>query len=210
LVWAAVAVTIFSGWFVVTRFSVTRELGIWDITAFRFGVGALLLAPVLLRRRTSLSRGACAEGLVFATLWSVPFVLRVALGLSLTSAARAASIAPTLMLLFAGLFTWAFLRERQGRQRWLGYAAIFVGLSLLVSAGAAVHGPPSLAGLGALVAAAAKWAICTLLFNKSGLTLIESAAFICFWSAVLFLPIYVLSSALAASATLRPPRSSCR
>ena len=39
LVWAAVAVTIFFGWFVVTRFSVTRELGIWDITALRFRLG---------------------------------------------------------------------------------------------------------------------------------------------------------------------------
>ncbi len=191
LVWAAVAVTIFSGWFVVTRFSVTRELGIWDITALRFGIGALLLAPVLLRRRTSLSKGAWAEGLVFATLWGVPFVLLVALGLSLTSVAQAASIAPTLMPLFAGLFAWAFLRERQGRQRWLGYTGIFVGLSLLVSAGAAVHGPPNLAGLSALVAAAAMWAIYTLLFRKSGLTPIESAALICFWSAVLFLPVYV-------------------
>lgn len=35
LVWTAVAVTIFSGWFVVTHFSMTRELGIWDITALR-------------------------------------------------------------------------------------------------------------------------------------------------------------------------------
>ena len=58
LVWAADAVTIFFGWFVVTR-----ELGIWDITVLRFGIGALLLAPVLLRRRTSLSKGAWAEGL---------------------------------------------------------------------------------------------------------------------------------------------------
>lgn len=115
---------------------------------------------------------------MFATLWGVPFVLLVALGLSLASAAQAASIAPTLMPLFAGLFAWAFLLERQGRQRWLGYTGIFVGLSLLVSAGAAVHGPPNLAGLGALVAAAAMWAIYTLLFRKSSLAPIESAALI--------------------------------
>ena len=83
LVWTAVAVTIFSGWFMVTHFSMTRELGIWDITALRFGIGALLLAPVLRRRRKSLSKVAWAEGLVFATLWGVPFVLLVALGLAL-------------------------------------------------------------------------------------------------------------------------------
>ncbi|AMJ59630.1 DMT family transporter [Bosea sp. PAMC 26642] len=192
LIWAAVAVSIFSGWFVITRFSVTRELRIWDITALRFGIGAVLLAPVLIRRRATLSRAAWGEGLVFAMLWGMPFVLLVALGLSLTSAAQAASIAPTLMPLFAGIFAWAFLGERQGRQRWAGYAAIFAGLALLVLAGTASHGPPSPAALGALAAAAAMWAVYTLLFRRSGLSPIESAALICFWSAVLFLPAYAL------------------
>lgn len=192
IAWAALTVSIFSGWFVITRFSVTRELRIWDITALRFGIGAVLLAPVLIRRRNTLSRRAWVEGLVFALLWGMPFVLLVALGLRLTSAAQAASIAPTLMPLFAGIFAWAFLGERPSGKRWAGYAAIFAGLCLLVLSGAAAHGPPSLVGLGALAAAAAMWAIYTLLFRRSGLTPIESAALICFWSAAVFLPIYGL------------------
>lgn len=190
IAWAALTVSIFSGWFVITRFSVTRELRIWDITALRFGIGALLLAPVLVLNRARLPRTAWRMGFVFAVLWGVPFVLLVALGLSLTSAAQAASIAPTLMPLFAGLFAWTFLGEAQGRWRWSGYGAILAGLSLLLLAGAAASGPPSAAGIGALAAAAAMWAIYTLLFRRSGLAPIESAALICFWSAVLFLPIY--------------------
>jgi drug/metabolite transporter (DMT)-like permease len=193
LVWAALTVSIFSGWFVITRFSVTRELRIWDITALRFGIGALLLAPVIVRNRARLPRAAWGMGLVFALLWGVPFVLLVALGLSLTSAGQAASIAPTVMPLFAGLFAWAFLGETQGWKRWSGYAAILVGLSLLLLAGAAASGPPSAAGIGALAAAAAMWAIYTLLFRRSRLAPIESAALICFWSALLFLPIYGFS-----------------
>ena len=177
LVWAALTVSIFSGWFVITRFSVTRELRIWDITALRFGIGALLLAPVLVRNRARLQLAAWGMGFVFAVLWGVPFVLLVALGLSLTSAAQAASIAPTLMPLFAGLFPWAFLRESQGWRRWNGYAAVLAGLSLFLLAG---------------TAAAAMWAVYTLLFRRSGLAPIESAALICFWSAVLFLPVYGL------------------
>ena len=46
--WATLSVLIFSGWFVITRFSVTRELGIWEIMALRFGGGALVLAPIIL------------------------------------------------------------------------------------------------------------------------------------------------------------------
>lgn len=192
VLWAALEVLIFPVWFVITRFSVTRELRIWDITALRFGIGAVPQAPLLVQRHAILTRCAWGKGLVFAVLWSAPFVLLVALGLSLTSAAQVASIAPTLMPLFAGIFAWAFLGERQGGQRWAGYAAILAGWSLLMLTGAAAHGPPSLSGLAALAAAAAMWAVYALLFRRSGLTSIEAAALICFWSAALFLPIYLL------------------
>jgi hypothetical protein len=50
----------------VTRFSVTRELQVWDIAALRFGVGALLLALAVLRRGSRLPAVAWREDLVFA------------------------------------------------------------------------------------------------------------------------------------------------
>lgn len=190
--WAALTVMIFSGWFVVTRFGVTRELRIWDIAALRFGIGALVLAPAVVRRGSRLPVAAWGEGLIFAVLWGVPFVLLVALGLKLTSAAQAASVAPTLMPVFAGVFAWGFLRERQGSLRWLGYAAIVTGLVCLVGAGAAAHGAPNTWGIAALAVAAVMWAAYTLLFRRSGLTPIQSAALICIWSTALFLPVYLL------------------
>jgi len=190
-VWAALAVTIFSGWLVATRFAVTRELRVWDIAALRFGIGAVLLAPAVLRRGSRLSAAAWREGLVFALFWGVPFVLLVSFGLALTSAAQAAAFAPTLMPLFAGVFAWAFLRERQGRMRWLGYAAILTGLVCLVIAGIAADGPPNPVGLAALATAAAAWAVYTLLFRRSELQPIQAAALICIWSAVLFIPVYM-------------------
>jgi drug/metabolite transporter (DMT)-like permease len=75
----------------LTRFSVTPELQILDITVLRFGVGALLLPLAVLRRGSRLPAAALREGPVFAVLWGVPFVLLVALGLKLTSAAEAAA-----------------------------------------------------------------------------------------------------------------------
>ena len=193
---AVLSVVIFAGWFVVTRFSVTRELTIWDITALRFGIGALLLGPGLLRRGARLPPGAWRLGLLFALLWGPPFVLLVALGLRLTSAAEAASIAPTMMPVFAAVFAWAALGERQGLRRWLGYAAIVAGLAGLAAAGPALPAGGSTiaapAGIGALALASALWAVYTLLFRRSGLTPLQAAALICVWSAMLFLPPYLL------------------
>ena len=190
-IFAGLAVAIFSGWFVVTRFGVTHELRIWDITALRFGIGALILSPALFYGNRPLPSGAWREGLLFAVLWGAPFVLLVALGLQLTSAGHAASITPTLMPVFAGLLGWLVLRERPGRVRLAGYGAIFAGLLGLVAAGTGSGAALDLGGIAALILAAATWAIYTLRFRRSGVTPLQSAALICVWSAVLFLPPYL-------------------
>ena len=141
-IWATFSLVIFSGWFVITRFSVTHKLRTWDILALRFGVGALVLAPTILRREGRLPATAWWEGLLFCLLWWLPFVLLVAVGLQLMSAAEASSIAPAAMPVFAGIMGWVVLGERQGKARWLGYGAIVVGLISLVEAGAASDGAP--------------------------------------------------------------------
>jgi drug/metabolite transporter (DMT)-like permease len=186
--WAGLAVSIFAGWFVVTRFSVTRTLNVWDLTALRYGIGAILLAPVLLRR---LPPRAWRSGFVFAALWGAPFAILVAFGVQMTSAGRAASVTPTLMPVFAGLLGWLLLRERPGRIRLAGYGAIAAGLCGLVLTAGGAQGAPSLLGLGLLVLAAVMWASYTLILRRSGLTPIQSAALICFWSAVIFVPTYI-------------------
>lgn len=185
--WATLTVSIFAGWFVVTRFSVTRILNVWDLTALRYGIGAILLAPVLLR---DLPPRAWRNGFVFAALWGAPFAALVALGVQMTSAGRAASVTPTLMPVFAGLLGWVLLRQPPGMIRLIGYAAIAAGLCGLVLTAAGGQGSPSLLGLALLALAAAMWAGYTLLLRGSGLNPMQSAALICFWSAIIFVPAY--------------------
>ena len=126
--------------------------------------------------------------------------------LKLTSAAEAASIAPTLMPVFAGVFGWAFLRAAR-----MGALARLLCHRLrpvsLVIAGTAGHmEPPSVVGLGALATAAALWAVYTLLFRRSGLTpssLPRSSAS----GPPSFSCRSISSSASAVSVTRRPARS---
>lgn len=128
---------------------------------------------------------------MYSCLWGVPFVLAVGYGLQLTSAGRAAAITPTLMPVFAGVLAWIFLKEAPGKVRWCGYLAILIGLVWMVVGGASAHGDANPVGLMALVAAAAMWALYTVLFRRSALSPVQAAALICFWSAVLFLPVYI-------------------
>lgn len=192
--WAAVTVTIFAGWFVVTRFGVTHHtLRVWDVIALRFGGGAILLLPALLRPGRRLPPRLWLEGLLYAILWGAPFVLFVTLGLQLTSAAQASSVTPALMPVFAGLMGWLVFGEAPGGLRLAGYAAIAAGLAALVAGHAMAEGHFSPGGILALVIAAAMWAVYTLRFRRSRLPAIQAAALICVWSAILYLPVYLLA-----------------
>lgn len=192
--WAAVTVTIFAGWFVVTRFGVTHHtLRVWDVIALRFGGGAILLLPALLRPGRRLPPRLWLEGLLYAILWGAPFVLFVTLGLQLTSAAQASSVTPALMPVFAGLMGWLVFGEAPGGLRLIGYAAIAAGLAALVTGHAMAEGHFSPGGILALVIAAAMWAVYTLRFRRSRMPAIQAAALICVWSAVLYLPVYLLA-----------------
>lgn len=189
LAWAAVGLLVFSGWFAVTRLVVTGDLRVWDVVALRFGGGAIVLAPALLWQGRRLSHAAWGEGLLLSLLWGAPFVLLVAAGLRLTSAADASSVTPGLMPVFAGGLAWALSGERPAPRRLAGYGVIVLGVTGLIAAGA--EGTAGPAGLACLVLAAAGWALYTLRLGRSGLDPLQAAAMVCLWSAALFLPPYV-------------------
>jgi len=189
LAFAAVSVLIFSGWFVVTRFTVTHQLRVWDVTALRFGAGAVLLAPMLFKQR--LPAAAWLEGLLYSALWGAPFVLLVATGLRLTTAAQAASIVPALMPVMAGLISWSVTKRRPAGATIWSYLAILTGLAALVLSQPATGRPVDPVGYGALVLAAMTWAAYSVCFRSSRLSALQAAALICFWSAVIFIPLYV-------------------
>lgn len=188
--WAGVAVAILSGWFVVTRLGLRHDLGIWDVIALRFGEGAILLTPTLVIGPLRLRMTAWFEGFILALLWGAPFLLFLVAGLQMTSTTLTASVTPTLMPVFAGLIAWLFLGEAPRGQQILGYALISAGLIALVVSHISLEGSIDPRGVLALVIAALMWALYTVRLRRSVLTPLQAAALICFWSAVLYLPIY--------------------
>ena len=191
--WAALSLTILSGWFVVTRLGFRHEVGVWDVIALRFGEGAVLLTPSLVVGRFRLPLRAWIRGIPLAILWGAPFIFLVGTGLRLTSATLASSIAPALMPVLAGAMGWLAFGERPRPLQISGYVLIVAGLIALVVVYASVTGPPDTLGLVYLVVAAAMWAAYTLRLRGSGLSPLQATALICFWSAVVFVPVYAAS-----------------
>ena len=191
--WAALSVAIFSGWFVVTRLGFRHELRVWDIVALRFGEGAVLLTPCLVVGKSRLPLRAWIRGVPLTIFWGAPFIFLVGTGLRLTSATLASSIAPALMPVFAGTMAWLAFGERPRPLQISGYVLIAAGLVALVAAYASLTGRPDTLGLVCLVVAAAMWAAYSLRLRGSGLSPLQATALICFWSAIVFVPVYAAS-----------------
>ena len=191
---AFAALTIWAGWFAVTRLSLTRELGAYDIAALRLGVGALVLLPAFLRSARGLPRAAWREGAILSACWGAPFVLLLSWGIGRSSAAHAAAVTPSTMPVFAGVIGWAVLGDRPGRRRWLGYAVICAGVAALPAMGHPAERPwDAWATNAALLSAAGLWAVYTLRVRRAGLTPLQAAALVCLYSSAVYLPIYALS-----------------
>ena len=206
VMWGIVAVVVLSGWFVVTRVGLRQDLRVWDVMALRLGEGALFLTPVLLVGPLRLRVQAWPGGIILALLWGAPFILLVALGLQATSATMTSTVMPALMPVFAGLVAWAFFGERPSRRHLSGHGMIAAGLLALVCVYVQAEGRLDIGGAGALVAAAFLWAVYTLRLPRAGVTSLQAAALICFWSAIVYLPLYLgLSLSNLASASAGEP-----
>jgi drug/metabolite transporter (DMT)-like permease len=190
VVWGSLSLAILSGWFVVTRLVLRHDLRVWDITALRFGEGAVLLTPALIVGPLRLRLWVWSRGIVLAALWGAPFILLVGMGLQATSATLTSSVTPALMPVFVGIVAWTFLGERPRRRQLFGFGLIAAGLLALVYGYIRTQGRLDISGAAALVMAAVMWALYTLRLRRTGLTSLQAAALICFWSAILYLPLY--------------------
>lgn len=193
VLWSGVSLAVFSGWFVVTRLGFQQNLDLWDVVALRFGGGACFLLPFLLRGPSRLAMSDWPQGIILSFLWGVPFVILVAFGLRVTSATMTSAITPALMPVFAGAFTWVGLGEACSARQLTGFALIIVGLVALSTGFWFEHARLDVFGLLALIGAAAMWALYSLTFKRSTLTAMQAAGLVCVWSAVLYIPIYLLS-----------------
>ena len=101
------------------------------------------------------------------------------------------TVTPALMPVFAGFVAWTFFGERPSRRQLSGYGMIAAGLLALVCVYVQAEGRLDIGGAAALVTAAVLWAVYTLRLPRAGVTSLQAAALICFWSAILYLPLYV-------------------
>lgn len=178
----ALAVLIWAGWIVATRFAVTEAVHPVVLANFRYGLPALVLAPVWLRR------GPVPAGVnpwiivAMALGWGPPFVFWVAAGLETVPAALMAPLVPGLMPLAVALLGWAVFATPLGPGARLGLVLIGASVALITGGWLVAGDAAALSGLPFLLMGTLGWAVYSLLFPRSRLSPIEATAYVSLYS----------------------------
>jgi drug/metabolite transporter (DMT)-like permease len=197
---ALLAMLIYAGQFVLSRWSMRRTLSLWDLAALRFTVAGLLSLPIVIHQRPA---GAVAWGriAVLSVAAGAPYTLIMYTGLTLAPASHAAVIITGGMPVVATLLTWLWLGERPRPSKALGLALIVIGLTLvgwpqLVAGGSAWRGDAL------FTVAAVLWALFTVGARRWRIDPLPATA--AMW--VLALPYIPIYAAVAGARVLNAPR----
>lgn len=177
----AIAVLIWSTWFLATRHSAATPLGSIDIGLIRFGIPALVLSPVWLK--TGLLPKALPRHLlaIMVAGSGAIFFLLTTLALHSTPAASSGILLGGSMPLATALIGIVLFRERPDATRVAGLAAIVAGVLILFLRSLADASLPWTSFV-LLPAGAVLWASYTHAFRRSGLTAMQASALIAVWS----------------------------
>jgi drug/metabolite transporter (DMT)-like permease len=186
------ATAVWGSWIVITRFGVTGALTPYDTAFLRFTLPAAILLPILLREGLALRRvGWIKTALMVAGAGAPAFLISTS-GMQLAPAAHAGALLPGTMPLFVAALACLVEKERIGPTRIAGFVLIVAGAiaigghSLIASAAGEWRGHLM------FLTAAFLWAGYTLAFRRAGIGAWHAAALINFWSAIGFVPVYLL------------------
>jgi drug/metabolite transporter (DMT)-like permease len=188
--WALLTVVIWSAWPSYTRLSMTTALSAPDLVALRYGIGGLLLLPVLIHGARRISPRGWREGVALALLQGAPLAMLVTAGLRFAPAGHMAALSPGLLPLFAASIGFIFLHERLSGTRICGLALIASGALALVLVSVGVLAGSAWKGDLLFVCAGFMGANYAVRMRRSGLSAMEGAALISVYSMLLYLPLY--------------------
>jgi drug/metabolite transporter (DMT)-like permease len=179
-------------WQIASRYGVTTSFAPLELAAFRYGIPALLLAPLL--RKTGLLPEGIDRRLLALMIagGGLPFGLAALTGAWFAPVAHMGALMAGGMPLMVALLTWRVNKEAITRRRAYGLAAIGSGVLLVSSIGAVSAHAGAWRGDLLFVLAAALWAGYTLAFRRARLDPWQGAALINAWSALLLMPLLLV------------------
>lgn len=184
---ACLSVLLFSGFTLTSRAGLTTSLRPPDVAALRFGIGGLLLAPVLIRNGMRGVRGR--DALTLAFLGGLGFAFFAYTGFWLAPAAHGSVLLHGTIPIFTALLAGTTSENRR-RHRLVGTALIAIGVATMAYDSLVTAHGRQLIGDGSLLLASLLWAAYGIRVGNSMLTPAHAASIVAVLSMSCFLPIY--------------------
>lgn len=186
-----VTMLIWGSFTLMSRIGAKQDLSAWDITALRFATAFVVLLPIQIWRR-ELRFLLDSRFFALALLGGVGYSCTVYSGFSFAPAAHAAIWLNGFLPVSTATAAFIITREKFTRDTWLSLLFMAVGLGGM-SLTMAYEGKFSLSlGDAFFVLAAALWGVYTVFLKRWMLPPWQAMAGVALWSAVVYLPIYVL------------------
>jgi drug/metabolite transporter (DMT)-like permease len=190
IAYACCVVILFSSFVVASRLGFSTVLTLPDIAALRFGIGGLILFPILVKN--GLSGLRIREAVALAVLGGLGFALFAYAGFAFAPAAHGAVLLHGTLSLTTALLIWLFGRAAPGKGRLAGLAMIVFGIAAMAWDGFAKASIHLLIGDACLLLASLCWSGYGLYVRHLGLSAVRAAAMVAVISALIFLPTYAL------------------
>lgn len=198
------AMLLYAGQFVISRWSIERTLSVWDLGALRFAVAGTLMLAVVARHGVASAAGiGWRRAIALGITVGAPYTLIMFGGLSVAPASHGAVIIPGVTPVVSALLAWWWLGHPPGRAMLGGFAIIVTGL-VLVSGGGMRHDASGHVWLGDLlfVVAAVLWAAFTVLTRRWHVDPVRGTAMVWVLS-LAYVPVYL---AIGGARLLAAPR----
>lgn len=186
--WAVVAITFWAGSLVMLRLGVTTSLNAYDLTALRFGVAAVILAPVAWQRGIGTSRIGLGGLIAMVVTFGAPYVFLISFAMKTAPASAAGAINPGMMAVASVLMGRVVFGDGVGMVRITGLLSTVAGIILLTQAGGTIAlGHLILIGTGVM------WASYALIVRHAAIPALNATAIVAVGSAVFYLPVYFIA-----------------
>ena len=184
-------ICIWAGFILVSRHGGKGVLTGWDVTALRFGVGALIALFFLPR----VTLPPYKVILLFSVFGGVGYAIAVYVAFRLAPAAHAAVLLPGALPFTTAVIAWLWLRQKPSPSQRIALMLVFLGIAL-TAADTLTHGA-HLTGMQMLgdllfLCGSSSWAVFTLLLRRYPVPPLAAAVSTTLGSAILYLPIWWL------------------
>jgi drug/metabolite transporter (DMT)-like permease len=188
--WALLTVLVWGAWPAFTRLAVSKALAPEDLVLLRYGLGGLILCPVLMHQTASMPSSAWREGIWLALFQGAPLALVATTGVRFAPASHLAALSPGLIPLFTALLGRVIFGERISVPRGCGLFLIIVGAFTLAGLSFSTLSSGVWRGDAMFICAGLMGSIYAIRMRRSGLPAMTGAALIGVYSMIFYVPLY--------------------